>query len=67
VFEVEPLPAASPLWEVGNDKILLSPHNADITDDVFVDTANFFADAAEKFVANGTLPEYLVDIHGKGY
>ena len=67
VFEVEPLPAASPLWAVGDDKILLSPHNADITDEVFVETANFFVGAATKFVANGSLPEYRVDIHGKGY
>lgn len=69
VFEVEPLPTASPLWSLGDDKILLSPHNADITDSVYVDTANFFVDAARKFVASGLqqLPQYLVDIHGRGY
>lgn len=67
VFEVEPLPAASPLWAVENDKMLLTSHNADITDTVCEDTAKFFLTLAERFVANGELPEYLVNIHGKGY
>lgn len=34
VFEVEPLPASSPLWDCG-DRLLLTAHNADYTDDYF--------------------------------
>ena len=30
VFEEEPLPAASPLWEMGN--VLVSPHSASTSD-----------------------------------
>jgi phosphoglycerate dehydrogenase-like enzyme len=30
VVEVEPLPGAHPLWAVGDDKLLLSPHTADL-------------------------------------
>eukprot|EP00966_Prymnesium_polylepis_P078642 1822715-Prymnesium_polylepis.1 len=33
VFEVEPLPATSPLWEC--DNLLLTAHNADYTHDYF--------------------------------
>jgi len=31
VFAVEPLPADSPLWDCNN--LLMSPHNADLTED----------------------------------
>ena len=33
VFEVEPLPAESPLWDI--DNLLLTAHNADFTHDYF--------------------------------
>merc|ERR1712228_308972 len=31
VFEKEPLPKVSPLWKLGHDKVLLTPHNAYLT------------------------------------
>jgi phosphoglycerate dehydrogenase-like enzyme len=40
VFEVEPLPAASPLWDM--DNILISAHTADHTKDWLNDAAVFF-------------------------
>lgn len=33
VFKTEPLPEDSPLWALGPDKVLLTPHNADLTAD----------------------------------
>lgn len=36
VFKTEPLPRDSPLWELGSDKLVLTPHNADLTEDYFV-------------------------------
>ena len=33
VFEVEPLPQSSPLWS--SERLLLTAHNADFTDDYF--------------------------------
>jgi len=35
VFEVEPLAADSPLWSLGSDKIMLTAHNADLTEDYY--------------------------------
>lgn len=35
VFATEPLPASSPLWTVPDERILLSSHNADLTEDYF--------------------------------
>jgi len=35
VFETEPLPADSPLWDVGDEKLLLTAHNADYTESYF--------------------------------
>mmetsp|Transcript_18455 Transcript_18455/g.58981 ORF Transcript_18455/g.58981 Transcript_18455/m.58981 type:complete len:100 (+) Transcript_18455:996-1295(+) len=35
VFETEPLPADSPLWEQPDSKLLLTAHNADYTADYF--------------------------------
>jgi phosphoglycerate dehydrogenase-like enzyme len=40
VFEVEPLPEASPLWDMPN--VLISAHTADHTKDWLPDAANFF-------------------------
>ena len=46
VFENEPLPDASPLWGEGlKDRVLLSPHCADLT-------PTFMEEALEQFVDN---------------
>lgn len=45
VFEVEPLPQNSRLWSMGEDKVLLTPHCADNTDD-------YWSNAAEVFMRN---------------
>jgi phosphoglycerate dehydrogenase-like enzyme len=49
VFEVEPLPASSPLWEL--DNVLLSPHNMD-------KTATFMHESTEFFVRE-QLPRFV--------
>lgn len=66
VFEVEPLPATSPLWGIGNDKLLLSAHNADISATSYQEAVKHFVGEAERFVKHGKLPDYLVDV-AKGY
>ena len=40
VFAVEPLPLASPLWEL--DNVLLSPHNMDMTQTFMYDSTKWF-------------------------
>lgn len=35
VFEKEPLPPSSPLWDLPDSKLLLTAHNADFTKDYF--------------------------------
>lgn len=67
VFEVEPLPESSPLWTLSDDQILLTSHNADISETAWTDTADYFLTLAERFVLQGKQPEYLLDVHGKGY
>jgi len=49
VFEVEPLPKESPLWDM--DNVFISPHTADVTDyyhragvEVFLDKLDYFLD-----------------------
>eukprot|EP00758_Cryptobia_borreli_P016935 Tbor_TRINITY_DN6148_c1_g2::TRINITY_DN6148_c1_g2_i1::g.22692::m.22692 len=66
VFQKEPLPYESRLYTIGDDKLLLTPHNADVTDTCFQDSAKFFSNAANNFIKEGTLPEYLIDPR-KGY
>jgi phosphoglycerate dehydrogenase-like enzyme len=66
VFEEEPLPPSSSLWRVPDDKMLLSSHNADISATSYQDATRHFVREAERFVADGTLPSYLVDVQ-KGY
>lgn len=49
VFENEPLPAESPLWELGN--VILTPHVAGATPRYYERTAALFADNLERFLA----------------
>ena len=58
VFEVEPLPAESPLW--GLDNVILSPHCADAVADWQERLAAFFMENLETWLAGGT-PRHRVE------
>ena len=58
VFTVEPLPATSPLWDMPN--VLVSPHNADLTEDSRYSSVMFFTKNCENFVTGREL-ECVVD------
>lgn len=66
VFAVEPLPQESPLWSLPDDKILLTPHNADVTHTCMQEAGEYFMALAKDFIGEGKVPEYLVDID-RGY
>jgi phosphoglycerate dehydrogenase-like enzyme len=66
VFEVEPLPASSRLWDVDDSKLLLSPHNADISEHSYADGVLQFAEAAKKFAETNEVPDYRVNLD-RGY
>lgn len=51
VFETEPLPAKSPLWEL--DNVLLSPHNADLTSTYMKMTFDVFMEKITTFTSSG--------------
>ncbi|HTB56709.1 MAG TPA: D-2-hydroxyacid dehydrogenase [Polyangia bacterium] len=53
VFEEEPLPATSPLWELEN--VILTPHVAGTTPLYYQRTAALFADNLERFLAGRPL------------
>lgn len=52
VFETEPLPQSSPLWNLPN--VLLSPHNADMTDGFRHDSVKFFTENCRSYLEKGT-------------
>ena len=58
VFEVEPLPADHPLWQL--DNVLISPHTADHTDDSHVRAMQFFLENLKRFRAGESL-QNIVD------
>lgn len=58
VFEVEPLPHDSPLWQL--DNVLISPHTADHTDDAHWRAMSFFIENLRRFRAGDAL-ENVVD------
>ncbi|KAF4666307.1 hypothetical protein FOL47_004141 [Perkinsus chesapeaki] len=58
VFENEPLNPESKLWTLGPDKMLISSHCADYTDDYVTLTVDLFRDILEKFVS-GVSPTHL--------
>ena len=60
VFEEEPLPRESPLWDLEN--VVISPHAADIIVDWEERFARFFADNLERWL-KGALP---VNVIGPG-
>lgn len=53
VFCTEPLPDASPLWNLPN--VLLSPHNADMTVDFKHQSVRLFCDNCYRFLAGDAL------------
>ncbi|KAL7708085.1 D-isomer specific 2-hydroxyacid dehydrogenase-protein [Lotmaria passim] len=62
VFQQEPLPSTSPLWEIDDDKIFLTSHNACITERSFRDTIGLFSKYAKEYLETGKLNAYLPDI-----
>lgn len=58
VFEVEPLPADSPLW--GMENVLISAHTADHTKDWLADAVTFFVEQFGRW-KDGQQLENLVD------
>ena len=66
VFEPEPLPESSPVWDLPDDKLLMTFHNADLGKKAFEEAAEQFVQLAQTYVESGKLPEYLVDL-SKGY
>jgi len=53
VFEEEPLPPTSPLWEL--DNVILTPHVAGLTPLYYDRTAALFADNLDRFLAGQPL------------
>jgi D-2-hydroxyacid dehydrogenase (NADP+) len=53
VFEAEPLPETSPLWDL--DNVILTPHVAGVTPLYYARTAALFADNLERFLAGRPL------------
>jgi len=63
VFETEPLPKDSPLWQAPN--LVITPHMADSVSDYEERFAHFFADNLERWLA-GETPLNVVD-PARGY
>jgi phosphoglycerate dehydrogenase-like enzyme len=63
VFEQEPLPADSPLWDIEN--LLITPHTAGITDKLWARHYENFSGNLRRYLAKQPL-QYVVDKH-KGY
>ena len=63
VFETEPLPSDSPLWDMEN--VVISPHSSDLVADWYVRFADFFCDNLECWLAGQPL-ENVVD-PARGY
>ncbi|KAK7200794.1 d-isomer specific 2-hydroxyacid dehydrogenase- protein [Novymonas esmeraldas] len=66
VFEVEPLPKESPMWDVPDSKLLLTAHTADWTDRLMHLSAERFATILKSYAASGSSDAYCVQVH-KGY
>lgn len=63
VFDQEPLPADSPLWDL--DNLLITPHTAGLTDKLWHRHYEYFSGNLRRYLAKQPL-QYLVDKH-KGY
>jgi len=58
VFEKEPLPDSSPLWDMEN--VVITPHCADVVADWDERFARFFVDSLDRWL-KGTVPANVVD------
>jgi phosphoglycerate dehydrogenase-like enzyme len=63
VFEREPLPADSPLWDIGN--LLITPHNGSITEKLWHRHYELFSDNLRRYISKQPL-RFVVDKQ-KGY
>jgi len=59
VYETEPLPQNSPLWGVGNDKLLCTSHNACVTANAFKAAVEIFCERAKKYLTTGQVEGYM--------
>ncbi|CAJ1992497.1 D-isomer specific 2-hydroxyacid dehydrogenase [Leishmania donovani] len=66
VFDVEPLPKDSPLWDLPDSKLLLSAHSANLTEDVIERTMKIFTDIFDELSTHGTVSAHTVCMD-KGY
>ncbi|GET92239.1 d-isomer specific 2-hydroxyacid dehydrogenase-like protein [Leishmania tarentolae] len=66
VFEVEPLPRDSPLWDFPDSKVLLTAHSANLTEDVIERTMKGFMVTFEELCTRGTVSAHRVCMD-KGY
>lgn len=64
VFAVEPLPTDSALWTIPDDRILMSSHNADLTDDYFILGWNIFLDNMSCFLQKSDMPTLVDKVNG---
>lgn len=63
VFEEEPLPLDSPLWDF--DNVFITPHSCELTQDSILARLEVFVENAKKFILDQNL-DYVVDFE-KGY
>nr|AGN32902.1 D-isomer specific 2-hydroxyacid dehydrogenase-protein [Trypanosoma rangeli] len=61
VFEQEPLSTDSSLWDVSDDKILLTAHSADRSVDLIPSSVRRFIGLVEEYLKTKQLNAYLVD------
>ncbi|KAL7708086.1 D-isomer specific 2-hydroxyacid dehydrogenase NAD binding domain protein [Lotmaria passim] len=66
VFETEPLPKESPLWNLPDDKLLLTSHCADWTDHLMQRTTTRFTDIYTEYATKDKSDAYRVHLE-KGY
>lgn len=62
VFQQEPLPSTSPLWEIDDDKIFITAHNACLTPQSFHETQSLFVKYAEEYLETGRVSAYKPDM-----
>lgn len=66
VFETEPVPKESPLFDLPDDKFLMTSHNACLTTLSFPAAAGIFVELAKEFFETGVVSGYRPDAE-RGY